>query len=86
MSHTNDPGARSSGPTGSTPGPRRGLNYQPVNWLLLLPLVGTLVPAFYNRTAPTLAGIPFFYWYQMVWIPISVVFTWIVFRSTRGER
>lgn len=65
---------------------RRHLNYQPVNWLLLIPLIGTLVPAFYNFTKPTLGGLPFFYWYQMVWIPISVVFTWIVFLSTRGER
>lgn len=86
MSHNNDPSNHSSHPISSNPPQRRGLNYQPINWLLLLPLVGTLVPAFYNRTTPTLVGIPFFYWYQMVWIPISVVFTWIVFRSTRGER
>ena len=86
MSQSNEPGARSGHPTSSTPGHRRGLNYQPINWLLLLPLIGTLVPAFYNRTLPTIIGIPFFYWYQIVWIPISVVFTWIVFRSTRGER
>ena len=86
MSQSSEPGPRSDGPTSSNPGHRHGLNYQPINWLLLLPLIGTLVPAFYNRTLPTIIGIPFFYWYQIVWIPISVVFTWIVFRSTRGER
>ena len=85
MNQTSSPGNRPGHPTGSNPG-RRGLNYQPVNWLLLIPLVGTLVPSFYNFVSPSLGGVPFFYWYQMVWIPVSVVFTWIVFRSTRGER
>jgi hypothetical protein len=68
------------------PAARRGLNYQPINWLLLIPLIGTLVPWFYNFTSPTIGGMPFFYWYQLLWIPISVFFTWIVFRATRNER
>ena len=78
VSHSKIPGA--------APDRHSRLNYQPANLLLLIPLVGTLVPSFYNFTSPTLGGIPFFYWYQILWIPISVVFTWIVFRSTRGER
>jgi hypothetical protein len=47
--------------------------------LLLVPLVLLWVP-FYNRIEPQFAGIPFFYWYQLVWIPIAVVLTWIVYR------
>jgi hypothetical protein len=86
VSQTTNPGDRSSRPTDFNQRTRRGLNYRPVNWLLLVPLVGTLVPYFYNYTSPSLGGLPFFYWYQMLWIPISVGFTWIVFRSTRGER
>ena len=70
----------------SGPGQHRGLNYQPINWLLLVPLIGTLIPVFYNFTSPSLGGIPFFYWYQLAWIPVSVICTWIVFRSTRKER
>ena len=50
--------------------------------LLLLPLVLLWVP-FYNRIEPSLAGIPFFYWYQIVWIPITVVLTLIVYRLDR---
>ena len=50
--------------------------------LLLLPLVLLWVP-FYNRIEPNLAGIPFFYWYQIVWIPITVVLTLIVYRLDR---
>jgi len=51
--------------------------------LLLVPLVGTLIPSIYNRTDPTLDGIPFFYWYQMAWIPLSAVCTLIVYRAVR---
>ena len=27
----------------------------------------------YNRTEPTLAGMPFFYWFQIVWIVVGAV-------------
>ena len=37
-------------------------------WLLLLPLIGTLVPWIYNTEDPRLIGIPFFYWYQLLWV------------------
>ena len=55
-------------------------------WLLLVPMIGTLIPPIYNVEDPTLIGIPFYYWYQMVWIPISVVCTIVVYRRTRGDR
>jgi hypothetical protein len=55
-------------------------------WLLLVPLIGTLIPPIYNVEDPTLIGIPFYYWYQMVWIPISVLCTLTVYRRTRGDR
>ncbi|MBU6448279.1 MAG: DUF3311 domain-containing protein [Rhodospirillales bacterium] len=37
------------------------------------------VPAF-NRVMPTLFGIPFFYWYQMLVVLISSVLIWIVYK------
>ena len=52
-------------------------------WLLLVPLVGTLIPTIYNTNDPELIGIPFFYWYQMAWIPLSVLCTLAVYRATR---
>jgi hypothetical protein len=57
-----------------------------LNLLLLLPLLGTLFPMIYNRKAPELFGIPFFYWYQLLWVPIGVVVTIVVYNATRGER
>jgi len=53
-------------------------------WLLLVPLIGTLIPPIYNSEDPTFIGIPFYYWYQMVWIPVSVACTVVVYRQTRG--
>jgi hypothetical protein len=39
--------------------------------LLLLPFVGTLLPFIYNRASPPLFGLPFFYWYQLVWVVVT---------------
>jgi hypothetical protein len=52
-------------------------------WLLLIPFVGVLIPPLYNSEDPKLIGIPFFYWYQLAWVPLSVVVTTIVYRKTR---
>ena len=58
----------------------------PVNWLLLVPLLLVIWPPLYNKEDPTLFGIPFFYWYQLLVIPISVVCTVVVYRATAGRR
>lgn len=42
-------------------------------------LMALWVPAF-NRVAPSLFGIPFFYWYQMSIVLISSFLIWIVFK------
>jgi hypothetical protein len=55
--------------------------------LFLLPFLGTFFPWIYNTESPELFGIPFFYWYQMAWVPITVMLTVIVYRATtRKER
>jgi uncharacterized membrane protein YhaH (DUF805 family) len=54
-------------------------------WLLLIPLVGTLVPTIYDKQDPALAGIPFFYWYQLLWVPLSVIVTFCVYRLTTSR-
>ncbi|HXD06237.1 MAG TPA: DUF3311 domain-containing protein [Burkholderiaceae bacterium] len=55
--------------------------------LLLLPFLGLLLVPLYNFTEPTLLGIPFFYWYQLAWVPVTSLLIWIVYRhgSRRGE-
>jgi hypothetical protein len=40
---------------------------------------------FYNRATPELFGFPFFYWYQLLWVPLTSFLTYIVYR-TLGRR
>ncbi|HXX66062.1 MAG TPA: DUF3311 domain-containing protein [Polyangiaceae bacterium] len=65
--------------TSSNPRPRAWLWHL----LLLAPFVGTLWVPFYNAIDPRLAGIPYFYWYQLTWIGISAVVTAVVYFATR---
>jgi hypothetical protein len=48
-------------------------------WLLLIPYVAMLWVPSYNFMEPSLAGIPFFYWYQFVWIAATAVIVWVVY-------
>ena len=54
--------------------------------LLLVPAMGTLLPWVYNKRDPRLFDIPFFYWYQLLWIPVGVACTFVVYRATKRER
>lgn len=38
---------------------------------LLVPFVAVLVPQLYNSIQPTLGGLPFFVWYQIVWLVLG---------------
>lgn len=39
--------------------------------LLLVPFVALLWVPFYNSIEPALWGIPFFYWYQFLWVLLT---------------
>ncbi len=53
--------------------------------LLLAPFIGLLWPGFYNSTTPALIGIPFFYWYQLLWVVLGALVTWLVYRLRAAE-
>jgi hypothetical protein len=50
--------------------------------LLVLPFVGELWVPFYDRIEPKLGGVPFFYWYQFLWILVGAGLTAIVYFAT----
>ena len=52
--------------------------------LLLLPYIAVLWVPFYNRMAPEIAGIPFFYWDQLLWIPLGSLLLLLVYRARRA--
>ncbi len=52
------------------------------SWLLILlivPFIVLLYPPFYNVRQPEFIGIPFFYWFQLLWILITATITAIVY-------
>jgi hypothetical protein len=50
--------------------------------LFILQFVAALWVPFYNRLEPDLAGIPFFYWYQLALVVVSAILTAIVYVAT----
>lgn len=54
-------------------------------WLLAVPFVATLWVPFYNSAEPAWEGIPFFYWYQFLWIIVSAAITALVYLRTERE-
>jgi len=54
-----------------------------VTLLLVVGIVGTLIVPIYARTTPTLGGFPFFYWYQLIWIPLVAILATLAYLLTR---
>ena len=54
-------------------GPVRRRRFRLLHLLLLLPFAAILWVPSYNRLDPELAGIPFFYWYQLLWILLGAL-------------
>ncbi len=42
--------------------------------LLLIPSIVNFFTPLYNSATPTALGLPFFYWFQIVMLPISALF------------
>lgn len=61
---------------------KNDLRFSPWNLLLLVPLL-MLITALYNKDAPRLFGMPFFYWFQFVFVFIGVACVWIVYVMTK---
>jgi hypothetical protein len=51
-----------------------------IHLLLIIPFVAVLWTPFYNSSEPSLAGVPFFYWYQMLWIVLGAAILYPIYR------
>lgn len=63
----------------------------PRNWswwylLFVVECLAVLWPPFYNKVEPQWHGIPFFYWYQLLWVVIGAGLTAIVYFATEARR
>ena len=56
-----------------------------IKLLPALPFLGLLWVPFYNHEGPSLFGFPFFYWYQLMWVPLTSLLIWIVYRHGRRQ-
>jgi len=54
-----------------------------VTVMLSVAVVGALWVPIYARTAPKLGAFPFFYWYQLILVPVTAVLCWISYLLLR---
>ncbi|MEU7132281.1 DUF3311 domain-containing protein [Streptomyces sp. NPDC046261] len=50
---------------------------------LALPFAAMLWVDSYSRLTPSFIGIPFFYWYQMLWVVLSTLLTVVAYVIVR---
>jgi Protein of unknown function (DUF3311) len=53
----------------SGPAPRRTGTWVLITVLVLISILGTLIVPIYTRSEPAIGPFPFFYWYQLLWVP-----------------
>jgi hypothetical protein len=54
--------------------------------MLSVTIMGSLWVPLFARSQPELAGFPFFYWYQLILVPMTSVLLWICFLLLRPKR
>lgn len=59
---------------------------RPISLLLVVPYLALLWVPLYNLSAPPLFGFPFFYWYQLLWVPGTSLLIYLVYRKVRDDR
>ena len=63
----------------------------PVTWLVVTVLLLSAIAAalwvpLYARSGPKLGAFPFFYWYQLVLVPVVAVASWLCYLLLRPAR
>jgi uncharacterized membrane protein YwaF len=53
--------------------------------LLIVAILGTLWVPIYARALPALGPFPFFYWYQLIWVPLTAAILWICYLLLRTK-
>ena len=73
--------------TGAT-GTRKGLLVA-AGILLVIPIIALMWVSSYAKETPRLWGFPFFFWYQLAWVPLTAAMTYTAHRlvlAARGQR
>jgi Protein of unknown function (DUF3311) len=56
-----------------------------VTILLVVAIGGALWVPIYARSTPKLGDFPFFYWFQLIWVPVVAVLCWISYLLLRSR-
>jgi hypothetical protein len=56
-----------------------------VTILVVVAIAGTLVVPIYARSTPKLGDFPFFYWYQLIWVPVVAILAWISYLLLKSK-
>ena len=76
-----------SSPDIPTRGPARPAPYVISAVLLAIAIIFPLIVPIYAHADPHFIGMPFFYWYQMLWVPIDAGLITICYQlMTREDR
>jgi hypothetical protein len=62
------------------------LTWLTVTILLVLVVVAALWVPIYARDEPKLGAFPFFYWYQLVLVPVVAIASWLSYLMLRPSR
>ncbi|MDF9787077.1 DUF3311 domain-containing protein [Polynucleobacter sphagniphilus] len=62
--------------------PKSG-GWHPIWLILLLPYIALLWLPFYNQAMPNVLGFPFFYWYQFIWVPLTSLLIYVVYKVAK---
>jgi hypothetical protein len=71
--------------------PGRRLAHSPARYaavavMLAVAIIGALWVPIYARTMPMLRDFPFFYWYQLILVPVTALLCWISYLLLRNKR
>lgn len=72
-------------PDAPTRGPARPAPYIAAGVLIAIAIVMPLCVPLYAHMNPTLGGIPFFYWYQMMWVILDAILVSISYFIVKKE-
>ncbi len=56
-----------------------------VTVMLAVAIVGALWVPIYAHTLPKLGDFPFFYWYQLILVPVTAILCWISYLLLRRK-
>ena len=69
--------------THSSPTRRRTGAWILASVLLLIGVLGALIVPIYARSSPAWGAFPFFYWYQLIWVPVVALLSGLAYLLTR---